>query len=515
MGRRNSAAEAATRRKQIYLGCILLIVLFVLVFFWSRGGSGYGKAARVAFNQNKHVPVAPAPGDDGNADVEKREAVRNAMKHAWGGYKQYAWGKDELKPVSHSSSDWLGLGCTIVDALDTLYIMKMEEEFNEAREWIAKKLHFTQNKDISFFETTIRELGGLLAAYDLSGDEVFLLKARELADILLVAFETPTGLPRTSLNPATRATKNPSWTGNRGVLAEMGSVQLEFNYLACALGEPDYARKSTAVYDILLSLNTPTKGLYPVFVETESRPNFASSQVTLGALGDSFYEYLLKFAFQTGNAKWKEAWDVAASAIKQHLVQESSPSHLTYIAEQTPGGGLQHKMDHLACFTGGMFMLGSNWGEDKENLELGLAITETCHLLYAGQATGIGPEVFNFREGMDWVVPVNGKHYLLRPETVESYFYAWRFTHDEKWRRYGWEAFQAIETHCRTDVGYSGIRDVTATNPLKDDQQQSFFLAETLKYLYLLFEDDSVISLESYAFNTEAHPLSYPLEGCT
>jgi len=116
--------------------------------------------------------------------------------------------------------------------------------------------------------------------------------------------------------------------------------------------------------------------------------------------------------------------------------------------------------------------------------------------------------------GNDFTIPSNGAHYILRPEVVESFFYAWRFTHDPKWRAYGWEAFQGIEKNCKAAAGYSGIRDVRVENPAKDDTQQSFFLAETLKYLYLLFDDDSNIPLDKYVFNTEAHPLSYPLEQC-
>ena len=88
---------------------------------------------------------------------------------------------------------------------------------------------------------------------------------------------------------------------------------------------------------------------------------------------------------------------------------------------------------------------------------------------------------------------------------MESYFVLWRSTHDQKYRDWAWEAFQAIEKHCRVEAGYAGIKDVN--NPLHDDTMQTFFLAETLKYLYLTFTDDSVVPLDKYVFNTEAHPL--------
>jgi mannosyl-oligosaccharide alpha-1,2-mannosidase len=100
-----------------------------------------------------------------------------------------------------------------------------------------------------------------------------------------------------------------------------------------------------------------------------------------------------------------------------------------------------------------------------------------------------------------------GNKYILRPEVVETYFYLWRLTHDQKYRDWAWEVAKAIETHCRTDSGYSGIKDVYDTNPIKNDIQPSYFLAETLKYLYLIFCDDSVLPLDKWVFNTEAHPL--------
>jgi mannosyl-oligosaccharide alpha-1,2-mannosidase len=123
-------------------------------------------------------------------------------------------------------------------------------------------------------------------------------------------------------------------------------------------------------------------------------------------------------------------------------------------------------------------------------------------------ATKLGPEAFRF-DGNNEAIALrsNEKHYLLRPEVVETYFYMWRITHDQKYRDWAWEATQALEKHCRTDDGYSGIKDVYSPIPAKDDVQQSFFLAETLKYLYLIFSDDSVLSLDKWVFNTEAHPL--------
>lgn len=119
----------------------------------------------------------------------RRDKIRDAMLFVWNSYRQYAWGQDELKPVSKTGSqNWGGMGVTLVDSLDTLWLMGLHKEFDEAKKWVQTSLTFDHAGAVSVFETTIRELGGLLSAYDLSGDKVFLDKAKLLGDRLMPAF---------------------------------------------------------------------------------------------------------------------------------------------------------------------------------------------------------------------------------------------------------------------------------------------------------------------------------------
>ena len=108
---------------------------------------------------------------------ERQRAVVEAFLHAWKAYKQHAWGHDELKPLSRSYSEWFRVGLTLIDSLDTMFLMNLKEEIQEARNWIATKLSFDKNIDVNLFEITIRVLGGLLSTYHLSKDDVFLQKA--------------------------------------------------------------------------------------------------------------------------------------------------------------------------------------------------------------------------------------------------------------------------------------------------------------------------------------------------
>ena len=108
---------------------------------------------------------------------ERQKAVVQAFKHAWKGYREYAWGHDELKPISRTWSEWFGVGLTLIDSLDTMLLMNLKEDFSQAREWVHNSLTFDKDVDVNLFETTIRVLGGLLSAYHLSHDDLFLNKA--------------------------------------------------------------------------------------------------------------------------------------------------------------------------------------------------------------------------------------------------------------------------------------------------------------------------------------------------
>lgn len=238
----------------------------------------------------------------------------------------------------------------------------------------------------------------------------------------------------------------------------------------------------------------------------------------MGALADSFYEYLLKAWIQSGeeDVAARQMYDDAIAAITDDLLKKSK-SGLQYYAERK-FERIEQKMDHLACFAGGLLVLGAETakGAPEEVREkyrnIGAEVTNTCHESYIRSQTRLGPEAFRFTDEVEaQATRVSEKYYILRPETVESYFYLWRLTKNPKYRDWAWDAAQAIEKHCKVEAGYSGIRDVYEKDGQKDDVQQSFLTAETLKYLYLIFSEDDLIPLDEWVFNTEAHPL--PIRG--
>jgi mannosyl-oligosaccharide alpha-1,2-mannosidase len=454
-----------------------------------------------------------------NVARERREYVKKAMKHAWSGYKKYAFGADELLPLSKEAGGyWGGLGVTLVDSLDTLWLMGLKDEFREARDWVQHKLSFDDVAAVSVFETTIRSLGGLLSAYDWSGDRIFLEKANDLGTRLLNAFESPNGLPYEQTELNSHNSFNAPWQGNQVKIAEIGTLQLEFRYLSHVTGNHVFAEKVNHVFDCLAE-NQPDNGLYPLYAQNdvpEVRLQM-DSKSTLGGMGDSFYEYMLKTWLQGGKVedKYRKMFDKAMDGAHENLVQKSVPDGLTYVADLF-NGNLDRKMDHLACFMGGLWALGAYTNPDgfqspkaQRDLVNAKAITYTCYQMYARFPTGLAPEIARFDgnpEDKDFSPQVST--YLLRPETVESLFILNFLTGDPVYREWGWEIFQAIERFCRTDEGFSQISNVEDIDGQPINKMESFFLAETLKYLYLLFDPDTKVDiLNEHVFNTEAHPL--------
>ena len=276
----------------------------------------------------------------------RRTHVLNGMKHIWKNYKEKAFGSDELHPVSGSTTqNWGGMGTTLVDALDTLWLMGMKDEFYEARDWVRDHLQHNPPADVSVFETTIRSLGGLLSAYDLSGDKVFLEKAEELGKKLQMAYNTASGLPHGSVNLNTGSSRNFGWYGNNYILAEIGTQQIEYRYLSRATGNDQYAKTSDRVFDILEE-KQPADGLLGEgFKEHGNSVSQAKDKVSFGAMGDSTYEYMIKLWIQSGKKeqRFRDMWDKAMNGVHDQLVQKSSPNGLTYLADREHGR-LNHKM---------------------------------------------------------------------------------------------------------------------------------------------------------------------------
>ena len=457
---------------------------------------------------------------------EMRDSVLAAMEHTWSAYEAFAWGSDELRPLSRRGKNWTqshSLGITLIDSLDTLHIMGMRRAFERAKRWLRDQLSFESDSFVNLFETSIRVLGGLLAGYHLDGDPIFLEKAKDLGDRLLPSFASKSGVPYSDVNLKTGHAEEAM---HHGSLSEVTSIQLEFKVLSNFTGDAKYAVAAesamAAVRSAMRKLALPVQYIPPMHISARTG-RFTGSTVTLGARGDSYYEYLLKQWVLSGrhDEGYLDWYRNAIDQVRAKLMR-TSPGGLSYIGELN-NNNVNNKMDHLVCFLPGTLALGVMTGAGgADDRDMAAGLTESCFRMYNSTASGLGPEIAYFRDSADGKVAAKLKtasddiyikaqdaHYLLRPELLESLFYMHRLTRDDRYRRYAWEVFQAIERHCRVESGgFASVNGVNNAVPTKRDDLPSYFTAETLKYLYLIFSDDEQIDVVHGAvLNTEAHVL--------
>uniref|UniRef100_G3U854 alpha-1,2-Mannosidase n=1 Tax=Loxodonta africana TaxID=9785 RepID=G3U854_LOXAF len=409
---------------------------------------------------------------------ERRKAVIDAFSHAWKGYRAFAWGHDELKPLSESFNEVFGfggLGLTLIDALDTMWIMGLQNEFEEAKKWVLEELHFDKNVEVNLFEITIRILGGLLSTYHLSGDSLFLEKAKDLGHRLMPAFRTPSKIPYSHVNIGTGVTDPHELFSP---VAAVTSIQLEFRELSRLTGDETFQEAVREVMKHIHSLPGKNDGLVPMHVNTRSGFFTLVNAFTLGANTDSYYECLLKQWIQGGKKESQllEDYIEAIEGVKKHLLRQSRVRNLTFVGELV-GGRFEAKMDHYVCFLPGTLALGVHHGLTNDHMELAKALMETCYQMYHQFKSGLSPENVYFHINprvirKDMRVRPQDNFNVLRPETVESLFYLYRFTGDKKYQDWGWEILQCFNKYSRIPSG---------------------------GYDFL--------SLDKYVFNTEAHPL--------
>ncbi|KAJ7763659.1 glycoside hydrolase family 47 protein [Mycena maculata] len=591
------------RSKPVLYAAIFLVALFV--FFREAHQREY-----LSFKVDKHALPTNTPL---HVWDERAAEVKRAFMHAYRGYEQYAAPHDELRPVSSGFADpFNGWGVTAADSLDTMLLMKLDEEYGRALAQMSK-LSFTlpEDKFAPFFETVIRYLGGFLSGYAMTKDAVLLTLAEDLAVKLDPVFDKYSGkFPVYGVNTQTGETIGPEV----GILAEMATLQLEYLYLAKATGKKRYFDRANTVMTALATADLhKTGGMIPVRWNLTSVTPF-DSYLSTGAQADSTHEYLLKQYLLTAKTDKKslEMYIRATTHIIANLLYVSPTRRLLYVTDTSSAtfehaGRPTHAMEHLSCFLPGLLALGAHTlplddpaalGLDLNALGAGLGwaahgyaalgqqrslrdihlwaaagLAETCYMLYADQPTGLGPEQVLFKlgdsnrwglakdgrwlegggrrwigeveawqaagagsgtwkgrrlppgvgedtkpvvytelermhgsgKGRDYGVKQTG--YLLRPETVESLYIMWRVTGETKWREMGWRIFEAIERETRTPAGYATLKTVEVVPGIKDDSMPSYFLAETLKYLYLMFINEDPFPLDAWVFNTEAHPL--------
>ncbi len=412
--------------------------------------------------------------------------VRTEFRHAWDNYERYAWGHDALRPLSKTGHDWYGqsLLMTPVDALDTLILMHLDAEAARARSLIVSDLSFDRDIYVKNFEITIRLLGGLLSSYQLTGDKRLLSLAEDLGNRLLPAFNSPTGLPYVYVNLRTGQTRDPVTNP-----AEAGTLLLEFGTLSRLTGRSVFYDKAKRALVETFKRRSPL-GLVgeSINVETGSWTN-TDSHISGGI--DSYYEYLWKCWLLFGDKDCRDMWNASVPAINKYLADEIRGELWYGHADMQTGERTKTQYGALDAFFPALLALSGDLTRARR-LQTSSFKMWNLH--------GIEPETLDYK-----TMRVIAGSYHLRPEIVESTYYLYHYTGDPEYRRMGEKMFDDFVKYCRAEAGYTALADVISKQPL--NEMQSFVVAETFKYFYLLFAPPETLQFDRVIFNTEAHPL--------
>ena len=467
-------------------------------------------------------------------EQERAEAIQDAFQFAWDGYSSTCHGHDELLPVTNTCGNprnhW---GASAIDALSTAVIMGLEPIVVQILDYVPT-IDFTKTEtEVSLFETTIRYLGGLLSGYDLlkgplsnltvnsTAVETLLGQAQTLADSLKYAFDTPTGIPHNDLYPSKRSSNNAPTNS----LATTGTLILEWQHLSDLTKDSTYGALAERAESNLLSPSPASNVPFPGLLGTQLSISDGSFEDASGGWGggdDSYYEYLIKmYVYDSSRyAAYRDHWiEAADSTIKYLTSHPSSRPDLTFLSRYQ-NKTLIDSSSHLTCFDGGNFLLGGQVLGRKDYVDFGLELVDGCHETYAATATRIGPEAFAWNRLDDDddddvssdqrdFYKANGFYiqnpfYDLRPEVVESYYYAYRLTGNPKYQDWAWDAFLAVNETCRVGKGFSSVKNVNVKGGGGfANEQESFLFAELLKYIYLIHApvSHSLFPLRGFLFS--------------
>ncbi|KAH7528514.1 hypothetical protein FEM48_Zijuj05G0080200 [Ziziphus jujuba var. spinosa] len=439
-----------------------------------------------------------------------RDKVRKMFYHAYDNYMTHAFPHDELKPLTktftdslselgnlkleHLPQDYNGSALTLIESLSSLVVLGNNTEFERAVLWLSENLTFDVDARVNLFECNIRVLGGLVSAHLLATDSPnrvvqgayknqLLTLAEELGQRFLPAFNTPTGLPYAWLNLKYGVMENETTeTSTSGC----GSLILEMGALSRLTGDPRYEsaalralRKLWSMRSSLNLLGTTLDVLTGEWIEYSSG---------IGAGVDSFYEYLFKAHILFGREEFWRMFHSAYVAVQKYF--RHGPWY--HEADMRTGKATYWQLTSLQAFWPGLQVLVGD-----------IAAANSSHreFFYVWEKYGVLPERYLLDHLM---LHPTEKYYPLRPELAESTFYLYQATKDPWYIKVGEKMVNSINSYTKVEGGFASIRDVTTMQ--LEDHQHSFFLAETCKYLYLLFDDTFLLG-RNYIFTTEGHPL--------
>jgi mannosyl-oligosaccharide alpha-1,2-mannosidase len=416
------------------------------------------------------------------------EDVKAEMRWAWGNYRARAWGKDDFLPVSGGVRAFplrdRHLGLSLIEAMDTLWLMALDEEFADALGWVRANLDFDVDGELSVFETSIRLVGGLLSAHLACGDPVLLDRARDLTDRLLPAFDTPTGIPYRYVNLRTGAVRDPATNP-----AETGTYIAEYGTLSRLTGDERYLNAAKRALVAMFELRSPL-GLLADRIDARTG-QWLSRRATVGPPSDSFYEYCWDGWQLFGDAGCKAMYDTLTTAILDHQAVRHEGARWFADVDFETGAPLSTEQDELASFYGGLLAQGGAVAE-------GAAYTRA----WAAVQTrfGILPEGYDYATGEPTI-----RTNALRPELADAAFNLWLLDRSDEWRLIARDHYLAMKRWNRARYGYTDMADVVTKR--QADHCPRYWWSEQMKYYYLMFADCPRFDYRDNYLSTEGNVL--------
>jgi mannosyl-oligosaccharide alpha-1,2-mannosidase len=433
-------------------------------------------AGRAAASVN--VPPAPVAA----------QQVRNEFLHVWNGYKRFAWGHDQLNPVSGTYSEFFvpghPIGLSIIEALDTLYVMELDADLAAGVNWIERNVNFDIDGNFHVFEAIIRVVGGLLAGYLATGRKALLDLTVDVTDRIMPAFtNSPTGMPYQYVNFHTGAV-----SGNTPPLAEIGTNILEFGKLSQLTGDPKYYQAAMKAYRSAIAARSSI-GLMATYLNVETGQWANTTDPAPNPPVDSFYEYLWGGWALLGNAQCRDWFYQLNDALTKYCVETYNGNVWYKQVDYATGALAGRQQSELAAF----------WGEILGHaglLRLGSA--------YYRSWTAVLDQYPVLPEEIDYTTfAATSKGNQFRPEYPNASFDLYFLTRDRYYAATAWQWFTGMRDNARVPNGYTIINDVTTRPMVLGDLFPAYGFAEDFKYVYLMFANSPRFDSGDFYLSTE------------
>jgi mannosyl-oligosaccharide alpha-1,2-mannosidase len=421
------------------------------------------------------------------------DQVRQEFLHAWNGYKQFAWGADEVAPISGKPKNFFvpthSFGLSIIEAMDTLYVMGADDELEACVKWLRSNLNFDVDASVQMFEAVIRMVAGLMTGYYATGERFLLDGARDLADRLLVCFtKSPSGAPYRYANLKTGAVSDP-----KSNLAEIGSNVLEFGDLSRLTGDPKYLNASMKAFETAINKRSALNLLGTDF-DVEKGEFIGTDDVAPDEPVDSFYEYLWGGWQMLGIAQCRDWYRMLTDALLKYKVTHVDGNLWFKTVDYTTGLPTgDASSSELAAFYAELAAKGGDRAIGEAFYDSWTRALDRYELI---------PEVIFYPD-----LSIIDARYWMRPEYPNSSFDLWFLTHDQKYRATAYQYFTNLRTYCRTPNGYTVLTDVRTRPMTQGDYFPAYSFSENFKYLYLTFADSPRFDGSNYYLNTEGKVL--------